>query len=555
MCTRFRGIQSRKVLLLLRRPLTTLSFDISNMDAQLEFLDPNNVAGRQLLEISARGSSIITELLRLSAHVPDPFLLDVPGGSPQEVKERERYRAILYDFGYLSDQGNLDEAIDNNADLLDLDEEFRENHFELLGRFYSLFESIFRYVSDIQTYVEELDQGNIVSYDIEKVLLDFEGCQLMVECLYMYGVMLLLLDMRIPGASRERMVVAYYRYKGSDADNITDVVKLCRQTGFIAERPRPANYPEAFFQRFPLNKSVVDMVLNRLRTQDIYNHMSSYGTQSELRSCALASQSSMLYVILFFQPKVLATNKAIMREIVDKHFPDNWVIPFYMGFTVDLALMWATYPAAQAALANVLTRQNVTDITARHVQKVADCNALLDKYLTEGVLVDEFVLDNVNPLLNCARNCNHTLRWFLLHRTTDVKAFAQQIGAALPLEPLVRLMNHAAQFELVLKNMITTLLTEKQARWDSAKAECVGRMRELSEYFTGQKALTRVEKNERFQGWFEYLAQEIDSLTLNEQFASGRKIGRIMGALTEVEEYEQIYSSLQIKQFLEDTRT
>ena len=132
------------------------------------------------------GSSIITELLRLSAHIPDPFLLGLPGKA-LETQERKKYAKILYDFNYLSDQGKYDESIDNNIDLLDLDEEFRENHFQLLERFYGLFESIFRYVTDLQTYLDEMAQGNIVHYTLEKILLNFEGCQLMTEAIYMFG--------------------------------------------------------------------------------------------------------------------------------------------------------------------------------------------------------------------------------------------------------------------------------------------------------------------------------------------------------------------------------
>jgi WASH complex subunit strumpellin len=49
----------------------------------------------------------------------------------------------------------------------------------------------------------------------------------------MYGVMLLLLDMRVPGPVRERMIIAYYRYKSNDADNIQEIVRLCRATGFV----------------------------------------------------------------------------------------------------------------------------------------------------------------------------------------------------------------------------------------------------------------------------------------------------------------------------------
>ena len=37
-----------------------------------------------------------------------------------------------------------------------------------------------------------------------------------------------------------------------------------------------------------------------------------------------------------------------MREIVDKHFPDNWVINLYMGITVDLIDAWEPYKVSQA---------------------------------------------------------------------------------------------------------------------------------------------------------------------------------------------------------------
>jgi WASH complex subunit strumpellin len=39
-----------------------------------------------------------------------------------------------------------------------------------------------------------------------------------------------------------------------------------------------------------------------------------------------------------------------MREVVDKHFPDNWIISFYMGATADLSVIWQSYRAAKDAL-------------------------------------------------------------------------------------------------------------------------------------------------------------------------------------------------------------
>ena len=55
------------------------------------------------------------------------------------------------------------------------------------------------------------------------------------------------------------------------------------------------------------------------------------------RSVHLA-QAAMLYVILHFSPKTLIEEMGMMRELVDKHFNDNWIIALYMGHVVDLSV-------------------------------------------------------------------------------------------------------------------------------------------------------------------------------------------------------------------------
>ncbi len=54
--------------------------------------------------------------------------------------------------------------------MVDLDEEFRENHMTLLDRFYKLFDSIYRYVHDLRTYWEEMMEGVFVQHTVESVL-------------------------------------------------------------------------------------------------------------------------------------------------------------------------------------------------------------------------------------------------------------------------------------------------------------------------------------------------------------------------------------------------
>lgn len=103
----------------------------------------------------------------------------------------------------------------------------------------------------------------------------------MGEAFYLFGVMLMLLDNLIIGPVREKIIIAYFRYKvlnyykqlknflklflfkkgGQSAiDNINEVVKLCKKTDYLPAKysvtgiaTRPKNYPEEFFSRFKIS--------------------------------------------------------------------------------------------------------------------------------------------------------------------------------------------------------------------------------------------------------------------------------------------------------------
>jgi WASH complex subunit strumpellin len=62
----------------------------------------------------------------------------------------------------------------------------------------------------------------------------------------------------------------------------------------------------------------------------------------------------MLYVLLFFNCDIMDVKKSKMREIVDRHFYDSWVIPFYLSYYVDLTIEWNEFKAARKALENTL---------------------------------------------------------------------------------------------------------------------------------------------------------------------------------------------------------
>ena len=65
----------------------------------------------------------------------------------------------------------------------------------------------------------------------------------------------------------------------------------------------------------------------------------------EHRSTALAQQAALLYLVLYFAPDVLHDGVSVMREVVDKHFADNWVVAVGGGHLADLSTAWEPYEA------------------------------------------------------------------------------------------------------------------------------------------------------------------------------------------------------------------
>ncbi|XP_032109113.1 WASH complex subunit 5 [Sapajus apella] len=527
----------------------------------VDFLAENNLCGQAILRIVSCGNAIIAELLRLSEFIPAVFRL-------KDRADQQKYGDIIFDFSYFKGPELWESKLDAKPELQDLDEEFRENNIEIVTRFYLAFQSVHKYIVDLNRYLDDLNEGVYIQQTLETVLLNEDGKQLLCEALYLYGVMLLVIDQKIEGEVRERMLVSYYRYSAarSSADsNMDDICKLLRSTGYSGQpgAKRPPNYPESYFQRVPINESFISMVIGRLRSDDIYNQVSAYPLP-EHRSTALANQAAMLYVILYFDPSILHTHPAKMREIVDKYFPDNWVISIYMGITVNLADAWEPYKAAKTALNNTLDLSNVREQASRYATVSERVHAQVQQFLKEGYLREEMVLDNIPRLLNCLRDCNVAIRWLMLHTADSacdpnnkrLRQIKDQILTDSRYNPriLFQLLLDTAQFEFILKEMFKQMLSEKQTKWEHYKKEGSERMTELADVFSGVKPLTRVEKNENLQAWFREISKQILSLNYDDSTAAGRKTVQLIQALEEVQEFHQLESNLQVCQFLADTR-
>ena len=184
-----------------------------------------------------------------------------------------------------------------------------------------------------------------------------------------------------------------------------------------------------------------------MKDDDIYKYSAAY-PNPEYRSFALSQQGGMLYVILFFNCDIMEIKKAKMREIVDRHFYDSWVIPFYLGYYVDLTVEWKDFKAASKALENTLDLDYITDLSNRYVEALDLCYTQCDEYLIEGVLTEEFILeDKVKVLLHCLTDCNTAVRWLMLHRRTKNAKLREIVTKNLKPKEILSLLLISAQFE------------------------------------------------------------------------------------------------------------
>jgi WASH complex subunit strumpellin len=152
------------------------------------------------------------------------------------------------------------------SDLQNLDDEFKDNHLEILTRFYLAFESIHKYIMDLTRFLEDLEEGIYIQQNVDSILFNRDGKQLLVESIYLYGLMLLIVDIKFEGNIREKLLIAYVRYSAQKSymeSNIDDVCKLLRSTGYSwkSMKPKPANYPESYFSRCQINPDIMNQVI------------------------------------------------------------------------------------------------------------------------------------------------------------------------------------------------------------------------------------------------------------------------------------------------------
>ncbi|KAG6516242.1 hypothetical protein ZIOFF_026695 [Zingiber officinale] len=507
----------------------------------------------ELLQFCSRAQTLISELFLLSDRIPSEFL-------------DRRFDPVLFDLRYLDSPGAFESRIEGNAALEALEDQVRESCSEFLKRFFLLANGAVLYYLELLRYLDSMQEGLSLQCTLDSVLDDECSRQLLTESIQLFGCFLLLVEHRIGGLLREKLLVTHLRFSRCfNSPNIKHICSFCRMHRAASDMKYDVNpfslrsttiyieNPEDILARFPFPKLVVDAIICALRNADLYDQIRHY-PDPQHRSMALSLQSRCMYVLLFYSPEFLHDG-FIMREIVDRFFKDHWVVPLFLHHAVDLFVSWDAFKEAKSSLSSCHSPTLVRDCCQNHCKKVRHLSSEIELILSNGVLTKDYVLDRFQNLFSLVRDCNVALRWLLLHRICidrKLREIVTSVGIAEQVDEdcLLAFLLRTSQLEFQLKQLFVELLENKESFWHEKK-HCVSRcIEELSGYLSRSWASSCKIKNENLKDWFEKLSVEVYSLDHKQPGISGRIVYRIISALKDILKLHQIEENLQVKKSL-----
>jgi len=525
----------------------------SDKDLKKSFRKKNiDNCSEELLKLVARGSAIICEILRLKDYIPEPF---------SNKNEEKNYKDIIHDYSIFkgSNLDKLEDKYRQDKDLADRDEDFRINNIDVIERFFSLFLSIYQYISDWKTFVDQVNKQIFVQHTIDTILANKNMRQLFCESVFSAGVMLLLVDRLIPGHIREKLICSYYRYKGRETiPHFQEVFKMFERTGYIPcspltdekEEVRPKKYPVDYFKRCGLDEKIIDKINGTIIGNDIYDMQTVYPTTNEYKTVAFSQQASLLVITLFFTPETLEKDKKNMYDIVSKHFHDNYVISIYMGYTIDINEYWKDFKVAHSALDFNKKNNTMKDAINENVRKIKELDEKIKGYLNEGVMTEESVLNQIEVLLNIMRDSNVVLRFFLLQRNMTKKSIRDLFNEKLNNKDLINLLLNLSQFEYLVKTMFQNLVFNKEDMWNNDKNICIQKLSELISYYSGNTVFSSTLKLENYSHFFEDISQKITKLDTKNPTKVGARIGKLKDMISGVKNLSNITENANAKENL-----
>lgn len=242
--------------------------------------------------------------------------------------------------------------------------------------------------------------------------------------------------------------------------------------------------------------------------------------------------------------------------MIDKHFADNWIVPVFMGYVVDLTNEWQAFDAAKRAIENTISPRSVKRFaedmraTAKKIVQKLD-----DEVLQPGRLVNEFVLRKMDELLSILRDANTSAKWLMLHRLAVREELRTVICDIAKKGEILNLLLYTSQYELILYKHLKVLIETRNEYWINDKTAACDNMSDISEFFSERNNYKNRKANTDYSEYFASMAKKIEEL--NPDGSGGdvsRKIQKYIPRLEEIEKMDQIENNLQVRQYINDTK-
>ena len=504
-----------------------------------------------ILKLVARGSAIICEILRLKDYIPEPYT---------NKNDEKLYKDIIFDYSILKGDSfqKFENKLASDQELSDKDENFRVEYIDVIERFYLLFNSINQYITDWKTLISNINGGFFVQHTLDSILQTKDIRPLLCESIFNAGVMLLLVDRLIPGPIREKLIVSYYRYKGKTTiDKFQEVYTLFKRTEYLPptsfsdpkDEVRPKKYPVDFFGRCKFDESIISKIIVTISRNDIYEQQLAY-VNTDYQSIAFSQQASLLVVILFFCPDFLEKDQRNMYDLTRKHFDDNFVVSFYMGYTIDINEYWKDFKEAHNSLELYMKTSDLKNKKNEQSSKIQKLDGQIKEYLKEGAMNEETVLTRTELLLNIMRDSNVVLRWFILQRNITKKSIREIFNDKLENNEIVNLLLNLSQFEYSLKTMYEQLVKNKESMWNDDKNLCMEKCNELIQHYSGNTAFSQNQKDEGCIALFEDLNKKLSMLDTKNITKASTRIGKIKDIIRNIQSLEKITAFVNAKENL-----
>ncbi|KAJ3675838.1 hypothetical protein LUZ60_004880 [Juncus effusus] len=486
----------------------------------------------EILRLCARAEALVAELLLLYDRAPAKFF-------------EARFGPVLFDLRYFESPREFEARINASTELQTLEDELNDCCSTYTQRFFLLTNGVVQFHTDLNKYLIDLQEGLYIEYTLEGIIKSRFGFELLIELISKFGCILLLIEHLMQGPLREKLLIFYLRtHQSFNFPNLDKILSLCRSNNLLSSLiSKPSSVviniqkTEDLFAKFPLPKQIIDTIITSCLKQD-----------------EISKQGGFLYVLLNYSNNFLRDG-VFMREVIDRVFKENWVVPIFLHFSIDLFVSWENYKEAKEALVKCVSPQFIRNQCVYHCTKVKELIPELDSILSKGVLNKEYVLQNSQNILSFVKNCNLTLRWLLLHRMGNDKKARDIITSVCLLfhvdkEMLLQLILKVSKLEFEVKRLYNELLEQKEDLWNEKKRFVFESMVNLSQNHLGFLTSSIKFKSKGLNEWLENLSSEVNLLEYKNTGISDRSIFRIISVLKEIERLNQIQENVQIKNLI-----